>query len=86
MARHNQEFPVKGHDGKTADLPYEPKIKKSPVMSKAPYIGQATVTCGECGTSDAISGRIGTSVNSFVCRCCESICKSPRPFTFAVVN
>lgn len=86
MARRNQEFSAKGGDGKTADLPSRPNIPTSSVISKAPYLGQATVKCHECGTSGVISGRIGTVRSSFVCRCCKSTCHTLRPFTFAVVN
>lgn len=73
MARRNQEFSAKGGDGKTADLPNKPNIPVSPVISKNTDLASATARCSQCGTSFPLSGRPGTSVNSFKCRSCGAV-------------
>lgn len=81
-------FHPKGHDGKTADLPGKPTIKKSPVISKNPYLARATSRCGNCRTSQQITGRPGTSVKEFICRSCKTVNKANdgRGFTFEACN
>lgn len=76
-------FRVSGHDGKSADLPGEPKIKNSPVISKAPYLASASACCVNCGTSQALSGRPGTSIDKFTCRSCKSVNKANGDLGFS---
>lgn len=78
------KFQAKGHDGKTADLPCKPNIPASPVFSKITWLHRAASQCGNCGTSDVISGRPGSGFERFECRSCRAvnIANGGVPFTF----
>lgn len=89
MAKRDQSFHPKGHDGKTADLPGTPRIPASPVISKNPYVASATSRCAHCGTSDQISGRPGSKMSgTFTCRSCKRVntINDGRGFEFAGQN
>lgn len=83
---------AQGSDGPSADhetnrVP-KSRLRRTTTITKTPRLESATTVCGVCGTSDQITGRPGSSVKVFTCRCCKTTTSvnDGRGYAFAVWN
>jgi hypothetical protein len=59
----------KGHDGPTGDFSPKHDVFSKSKVHGVPQLCSATAVCGRCGASTQLTGKPGTKIDGWLCRC-----------------